>query len=275
MIKKVIKDLCPPIILNVLKGSKDRGPEFSGVYNSFSDVPKMKSNVWESEIWIKQQQKKINGYIKREESNDPNRFVSFTAFGAGNGVLLNSINSLSANKEIKVLDFGGGTGLQYFSLKNLFLHPENVKWIVVDSKRLADLSQDLHDENISFSEEIVDDEVDILFISSTLHYIDSYKKLLTVLLEKRPKFVQLERLHAGSIEKPFVTMQDVGSFESRTPIWCASVDEIVNIFTEHNYELMIKFPIESETYPESSYSSDVPKELQIPYSLGLAFNLKE
>ena len=87
-------------------------PEFSGFYSSFEECTS-KGNVWESDEWINNQLKKIQGVNSTVNQSKSKSFVNYTTHGTSLGSVLAFINLLSKSQEKVDVDFGGGTGIMY------------------------------------------------------------------------------------------------------------------------------------------------------------------
>ena len=247
-------------------------PEFSGFYSSFEECTS-KGNVWESDEWINNQLKKIQGVNSTVNQSKSKSFVNYTTHGTSLGSVLTFINLLSKSQEkVRVVDFGGGTGIMYHSCKLNLIEPNKVYWKNIDSDVLAVLAKKnliFDDTRIEYTSSILNEEYDVLIISSTLHYIEDYRKIMRELLKGKPSIVHLERLHAGDINKNFVCLQKY--FNTYTPIMNLNIHEF-NIFMNNNgYTLIYKANQDTENYSDKSFSNDIPKDYRIRYSLSLTY----
>ena len=247
-------------------------PEFSGFYSSFEECDS-KGNVWESDEWVNNQLKKIKGVNSVINQKKSKSFVHNTTHGTLLGSFITLINLLcESQSKVKVVDFGGGTGISYYSYVQNLIEPEKIYWKIIDNEMLAELGKkeinSKHD-NIEYASSINDEEYDALIISSTLHYIEDFRKIMKKLLKGNPNIVHFERLHAGDIPNNFVCFQK--SYNFYTPIMNLNIHELNIFMNDNGYTLVYKANLDTENYSDKSFSNDIPKDYRIRYSLSLTY----
>ena len=247
-------------------------PEFSGFYSSFEECTS-KGNVWESDEWVNNQLKKIQGINSVINQKKSKSFVNYTTHGTSLGSVITFINLLSQSQEkVRVVDFGGGTGITYHSCVLNLIEPNKVYWKIIDNEILANLSNRIlisDNSQIEYTSSINNEKYDILIIGSTLHYIEDYKKTMKELLRGNPNIIHLERLHAGEISNNFVCLQKYNN--SYTPIMNLNIHEFNMFMNDNGYTLVYKANQDNENYNDKSFSNDIPKDYRIRYSLSLTY----
>lgn len=92
-------------------------------------------------------------------------------------------NTLNLNKELKAMEFGCGTGILSFNLKNKFNHID----LVDTSKGMLEVAlgtikndniKNISIKNINLSNEEVDKKYDVIYSSMALHHVDDVEGML-------------------------------------------------------------------------------------------------
>jgi putative methyltransferase (TIGR04325 family) len=266
MLKKLLKMLLPPIVLEIYRKANE--PKyFSGVYENFNQVPD--GNPWSNPEWISLNTKNLERYLNIEEERT-NRFMPEPLLEGYLTLPCLMVNLLS-QKECKVLDFAGGNGFIYYVIRPYLFNKKNIFWYVVDNAALADIGKKYkkEDDNIFYNTELPENQnqiFDIVFISSALQYISNYKMVLMNLLAYRPIYLMLTNLISGDIPD-FVTCQNI--YGTETPCQFLNFRNLVNFLSDNNYDLIYKAPC-NESFV-GKYNKNIPEELQIPFTINLIF----
>ena len=151
---------------------------WEGVYNSFFEAGG-DLDAFDSDIWIDKQKQRI--YEGLEKYNQG----TFTTKDYPLPLVI--AMELSQKKTLKVLDFGGGMGLQYLEMiSKVPESEERVNYYVVDGKtsfdnRPSELNQ-FSCLNFSLNLDELPCEFDIIHIGSTLQYIENWENMLQILI---------------------------------------------------------------------------------------------
>jgi putative methyltransferase (TIGR04325 family) len=267
---RFIKNFCPPIFISLYRRFAKKSNCFSGVFNSVDMIDD--ENPWESKEWLDLSRQKV---VRRvQEQKQANNFISGSDLSAHAAITCLMLNFLSCNNQCTVFDFGGGTGYMYYRIFPYVMFPEKIEWNVVDSNdelfAIGEQHSNIAQMNINFFKQMPQSgeaKIDLLFINTSLQYIYDYKSVLNMLLKYKPKYVILTRLLAGDIET-YITRQTV---EGRTtPCMFINIQEILQVFSEHNYSVIFKSPCSEESLT-AYYDSNIPARLRIPCSVNLMF----
>ena len=279
MLKKMIRYCLPPVFFLLKERLFTKPPEFEGLFETFDETrdDSYAGNIWKNTDWWAKQLKKIKGFNELFESYDRGSLVNYSPLGGNLGSLMLLMNVMSMNKNaVKVLDFGGGTGLLYHASMCNAINPDNIEWFVCDNDSLAELGREhIHCDfsKIHYTSTFEDFEYDVLMVSSTLHYIEDYRKVLRSLLRCTPSVVHLERLHAGDITDNYVSLQRQRPLLTPilTPIMNAKLSDITSLLYDLGYKLVYKANNENELYNEDSFSAEIPADQRINFSINLTF----
>jgi len=241
---------------------------WEGIYNSFAEAGG-DSDAFNSDIWIDKQKSRI---LKALEDCHTKNTVS-----KDYPLPLVVAMALAQKEQLKILDFGGGMGLQY--LEMIAKVPDsqsNVDYFVVDGKSSIDnrptklnqfsrlyFLQDFNDINSA---------VDIIHIGSTLQYIEGWQELLQSLVDKfRPKYFVFSDLLAGDVPT-FVSHQIF--YEKRIPHMFLNLSDFCDFMTKKfNMNLLFKTKFirlilnQEEIFPNFA----LPEKYQIDRSCNLVF----
>lgn len=241
---------------------------WEGVYTSFVEAGG-DLDAFDSDIWIDKQKCKVQ--IALESYQDNNTISKDYPLPTVIAMLL------SQQDKLRVLDFGGGMGLQYLDIISKVPEAKGrLEYYVVDGKasianRPSALNQFI---NLHFCSELDDLNIkaDIIHIGSTLQYIEDWKGLLQSLVDKfKPKYFVFSDLAVGDI-KTFITHQVF--YEKRIPVRMMNVIEFINILTKLSFCLMYKTYFETTILGHNELPNhSLPKDYRIKHSLNMVFKV--
>lgn len=266
MLKKLLKMIIPPIVLEIYRKANE--PKyFSGVYENFNQVAD--ENPWSNPEWISVNQQNLERYLNLQGERNA-RFMPGPLLEGYMTLPCLMVNLLS-QKECKVLDFAGGNGFIYYMIRPYLFHKKNIFWYVVDNAALAEIGKKYkkEDDNIFYNTELPENQYqifDIVFISTALQYINDYKSVLMKLFAYQPTYLMFTRLISGDIPD-FVTCQNISGI--KTPCHFLNYDNLVNFICDNNYDLIYKAPCD-ESF-RGKYDKNIPEELQILFTINLIF----
>lgn len=189
-IKKVILLWLPPILSSLILNFRNKLSTakngFSGPYKSFDEV--LDEGVWTSDAWLQLSVEKLDNLaIPTKKANYDYHDILV--------VFLNSI--LTVQKKLSILDWGGGAGFIWFLIQNQ-LSSKEVDWTILDNGVLTALGKK-YSQSSGIPIRYIDSlnshpEYDVLFINTSMQYVDDFQSLLEILLKSNPKYIVLTRL---------------------------------------------------------------------------------
>lgn len=213
---------------------------WEGVYQSFKEAGG-DYDAFDTDIWIDKQKEKIQSSLKALE--DP-RIASHTNTSKDYPLPLIVSVLLAQQKNLSILDFGGGMGAQYLELiSKVPKAKDDVTYYIVDGKKtLENIPADMKCfSNLSFHESLEDitQKVDILHIGSTLQYIENWKSLLNFLTEKfEAMYFVFSDLLAGDVPT-FVSHQIF--YDKKIPHIILNLEEFIDFFNKNlSFQLFYK-----------------------------------
>jgi putative methyltransferase (TIGR04325 family) len=224
-------------------------PVWEGVYSRFSDVPSS-GQGFEGPEWAAQSQAALEILRKDSKTYIPHAVPS-------EHLLLPFLLGLLARQKetVRVLDFGGGYGLFYQQVLHGVSDHARIDYHILETegvcKRAAILWKDhagihFHDEWPRFPA-----PVDVLFFSSSLHYVNDYQTVLKKLCGNfQPRYILFVKFSAGEIPTYATAQKNLD--RSTIPFWFFNVKEVVNLLRECGYRLAYKSSLE-KPYPQRGF----------------------
>jgi putative methyltransferase (TIGR04325 family) len=229
---------------------------FDGVYSSFNDVKESSYNNPDSlEEMFNETSNKLKlfldgSYIPTNARSPISNLIP----------LLIALAFEEEKKKIIVLDYGGGMGGEFIDcLDALNGYKVNVEYHVIDLEPTIESGMKIFPEgmDIHFHTSIMNihSDVDIIYIGSTLQYIEDYQALIQKLAKLSPKYIFLTDNFMGQA-KTFATAQ-VNMKDRRMAYWIFKLTEIIdlmskngykNIYTTKNYQPFHNFDNFSDEY---------------------------
>lgn len=93
---------------------------------------------------------------------------------------------------IKVLDFGGACGAHYFHTRKFI--DNKLDWNVVETPAMVQQAKELENDELTFSDNLQQREVDLVFTSGTLQCVDDPFKYLRKLVALKARYIFFSRL---------------------------------------------------------------------------------
>ena len=138
------------------------------------------------------------------------------------------------------------------------------------SKNLEEANIFFEDNNeLSFFSKIEKiKNVDIVYIRSSLQYVENWEKTVNQIISLKPEYVVFSHLAAGDINESFLTVQLWGNQE--IPYWVIKEKDLKNIFLNNDYVLESKNvseDITSNKLWETFINLSVEKQINATISL--------
>jgi putative methyltransferase (TIGR04325 family) len=237
---------------------------WQGIYKNF-DESKRRGPGFSSDIWLKKSAGKVKVASK---------FITYRES------LLPIISAMLYAKKgaIKIIDFGGNFGLEFLKvIYGMGIESKKIKYYVVDNKDICLKASKIFkkDKRISFYDKLPKniENLDIIHLGSSLHYIEDWKKLLLELANLKPTYILFTDLLAGEIPT-YSSVQNY--YDSKMPVWFFNVKEIIRELDKCDYKLIFKsrfgasFLEKEQDIPQENF----PKKFRIKNSCNLLFMKK-
>lgn len=164
---------------------------------------------------------------------------------------------LNRNQGVRILDIGGALGSTYFQNKGYFNNIKNLEYIVAEQDNFVNYGkQNLENSTLKFIKSTQHykeiGKIDIIIMSGSLQYIDSYKDIIFKIKEAGPDYIILDRILVSDRERICKEIIPKEIYNSSYPVRIFT-EKMIKAFFETDYKM-----IESDTssVPEKVYFKD-------------------
>jgi putative methyltransferase (TIGR04325 family) len=230
-LKELVRQICPPVLWQaVARARQSLAPAstrmFGGVFKSFDQI-------------TDQQPWRQPGYLEMSRGQLHEAPAVHATAQTAHAVLSVLLNTMPLDRTPRVLDWGGGTGLRYWTTRPSL--NRGVDWLVVDNPVLAGLSHEIKGTSpeLSFAAALPEPSpraFDIVLVFSSLQYVEDQEQLLEAFAAYRPRFIVLPRL-MGHQDATYVTRQVM--LGRATPCKVSSVAALTHTLAAHGYERIL------------------------------------
>ena len=254
MLKKLIKDYLPPVLLRHITGL------FYGWHGNYSswEEASQKCSGYDNQLIIdkvKDSSLKVKHGIAKFERDS----VIFNEDNHNYPVLsaLLWVASMN-NKKLNVLDFGGSLGSTYYQNKFLLESFAEITWCIVEQPNFVEVGlESFSDDKLKFFYNVEDclkeNHIHIILLSSVIPYIEKPYELLELLKSKKIEYILFDKtpLIKG---KDRITIQKVNPaiYKASYPSWFFNKDKFMN-FMKPDYNLVFQFDSQEKAKIRSEF----------------------
>lgn len=268
--KKLVRAVAPPFLLDVyrhLKSPHVGGYLWDGVYEHYRDIPTM-GDGYNGDVWINSRTASTKSLI--DTLNGKGTIPVTMGFRYSSLAFLTAV-VLQRKTTVRVLDFGGAMGIAYPQLKKSLAMSDSIEYFVVDNQRSCERGTGLFekDSHIHFHTELNDSipDVDIVFMSGVLQYIQAYQEVIQILAKHHPTYFLYTFLSAGDV--PTFASAQRNLKGSVFPAWFFNIDELEAIMAEVGYGLIFKASMDTE---DKLDMSNFPRSYRLNHMANLLFS---
>lgn len=246
--KRIIKQLLPPIVLNALRTFKNSRFGFMGDYTSWQEAEdKCKDGYAAAPIFesVKQAALKVKSgeyFCERDSVLFESPQYSWESLACLMRVAARTSGRLN------VLDFGGSLGSSYFN-NRLFISDLEVNWSIVEQEQFVSFgSENLGNQTLHFHETInqsVDAHFpDVILLSSVLQYLPEPYEWLERLLSVGSPFILIDRTPMGKLGRDVIKVQKVHPtiYSASYPCRILDQERLKSFLISHDYKVLESFP---------------------------------
>lgn len=232
--KRLLSSWIPPRALAVLR----RQPRhvWSGVYDSYAAVPR-RGDGYEGSRLARDGVAATAAVIARLQSN-----LEEPAPRDGGLLALLAATVQTDSQPTRIVDFGGGAGIDYVLLRALIRsRPFTLDYTVVERPIMCELARVLHrSPEIRFVSALdaVREKPDVVYTSAALAYVEPWRDVLSQLMALRPTYIVLANTFCGSFPTYATAQQNVRP--DILPCWFLSLDELVGLARAKGYGLVLE-----------------------------------
>jgi putative methyltransferase (TIGR04325 family) len=234
----VRKILHSPLVKGVARWANREPFIWDGIYENFAQVPSL-GDGFASDVWLSETQRYTQAAVMALRNNRGEIPENVAPYHVLFSVL---VASLSLERPVRVVDYGGGIGIGFASLRRSIRGQAAVEYLVVDNEQSCERGRQLFADfpKVRFTSELprAAGVVDVLVLSSVLQFVENYEALLSELAGLGPRFWMFTFVPAGDIPT-FATAQ-LNVPGSILPAWFFNVRELVEKVEALGYGLLFK-----------------------------------
>lgn len=238
----LFKEAVPPALARIIQNYRHglvSGPIWEGVYSHYRDVPGHGEGYHGAELaarTYKLTEELLAAWHDGEGSPLP-------PFPGGAHAPLALVASVLGGRQgrVRVLDFGGGMGIGFVHLLASVQAGTELRYDVVETSVMCEGGRRLfaNDRRIGFHTELPErppaGELDIVYISSALQYVEDYAGLLGELCAYGARHILLTNLSAGEVPTYAAAQRNLRGM--RLPHWFLNISEVVELMEAGRYTL--------------------------------------
>jgi putative methyltransferase (TIGR04325 family) len=240
--KKIIKKILPPIILDLFKPQQKYG--FFGQYKDWSEASKNSKGYDGPEILEKVKNALLR--VKNGEAAYERDSIIFKE-KQGNWLLLASLLQVASGNRLSILDFGGSLGSSYFQNRDFIKHL-SITWNIVEQENFVDCGKKhFEDNNLKFykniNEVLQNNSVDVVLFGSSLQYLEKPFEILKSIINSGIKNIIIERTPFSSkLEDDTLTVQKVPPkiYDASYPAWIFSKEKMRKFFEKEGFNILVE-----------------------------------
>jgi putative methyltransferase (TIGR04325 family) len=250
-VRELIRQICPPLIWQAIgRARQAMSPPptrmFGGVHAAFAEI-------------VDQQPWGQPGYLEMARGQLREAPAIHPTARTAHAILTLLINTLPGERPPRILDWGGGTGLRYWTTRPALNRA--VDWLVVDDPALAAISHAIKGATpeLAFASAlpVPAQPFDLVLVFSSLQYVEDQEALLAALASHRPRFIVLPRMMALP-DRSYVTRQVM--LGHATPCKVSSIEAVTRALAGAGYQRMLQMRDGFDLTP--MFDDDVPVELR-------------
>lgn len=260
--KNILKQLIPPVLwcfVRKLFVKEAPGITYSGKYSSFDEVLETNAESTNYNSQESTQDSLLTARIKFDllkQGQCPSldwdncRLNLFPTF----------LSTINTDKQIKVFDIGGGLGTSFVDLK--FSCPQiKTQYTIYELPELVaqgeEFSKAFPELNFTSEFPAKPESYDIALLGSSLQYFENYKEVIKSTCQLNPKHILLTDHPMGTVDT-FICAQ-VNMKNRIIPRYVFNLNEIIALFKEKNYKLILKSINYYPFHNFSNYDGDYKK----------------
>jgi putative methyltransferase (TIGR04325 family) len=247
LIKKVLRDFIPPILLSAYRSSKtEHLYGFFGNYPSW-EAARNETDGYDSDAILEKVKESLlkvkegKAIYERDSVLFDQIQYSFPLLAALLRVAVENQGNLS------VLDFGGSLGSSYFQCRDFLSAINHPKWSIVEQNKFVNCGKHFFEnESLLFFDTIENSikytQPNIILLSSVLQYLENPYLFLRNLLEYDFQYIIFDRTTFVCEGSDRLTIQKVPPeiYPASYPAWFFNLEQFLQVF-QGRYKLIAQF----------------------------------
>ena len=243
--KKIIKELMPPIILKIFKRLKINKYGWNGSYSTWEEAKKASIGYDSEEILQKVRASLLK--VKNKEAIFERDSVIFDKIQYSWPLLAGLMYACAKSEgKLRILDFGGSLGSTYFQNKKFLDCFDEVSWSVVEQKHFVDIGKmDFQDDRLKFYYDIEtckkEQSPNILVLSAVLQYIERPYELIESILKSNFEFILMDRTPFSKKRQIKLQVVPPQIYDASYPCWFFEENELLLFLKDRGYVVVEEY----------------------------------
>jgi putative methyltransferase (TIGR04325 family) len=264
-LKEFARAWLPPVVVRLLKQRRSSGLCFEGDFASWQEANAHCTGYDAKDILEKVLAATLK--VKRGEAVFERDSVLFNEIEYSWPVLTGLMWAAARNDgKLNVLDFGGALGSGYFQNLQFLKSLPIVEWNVVEQPHYVDAGRShIQDDQLKFyktiEECLVENQPNVILLSSVMQYIEKPQKLLEHLLGLNVNYLIINRTPFVRKKGAILSIQHVprSIFFATLPAWLLSEENVSNVMRKSNYVQVASFINETSNSDKFSFKGFIFK----------------
>lgn len=146
-----------------------------------------------------------------------------------------------SNGRLTVLDFGGSLGSTYYQNRMFLKELPEVQWCIVEQPNHVEIGKKYFEDNTlkfytSIEECLSENDINVIILSSVLHYLKEPYTLLDSLLQSHSKYIIIDRTPYSNEDRDTLYVQKIPPtiFDASYPMWVFSLNKFKEYIKHEN-----------------------------------------
>lgn len=254
--KKLLKELSPPVLIRFIKKLTASKYGFSGNFSSWQDALERCSGYDDNHIFEKVKNaslKVMNGEAIYERDSVIFNEIEYS------WPMLASLMHVAArnNGRLNVLDFGGSMGSSYFQNRKFFTGID-LHWSIIEQAHFVEFGKnELTNNHLHFYHSIEscyqEQAPNVLLLSGVLQYLEQPHIWIDKFLTLKIEYIIIDRTPISTLAYDQIVIQRVppSIYKASYPCWIFG-NNFLDQFLSHNYHIIETFDTISSVYPNNA-----------------------
>jgi putative methyltransferase (TIGR04325 family) len=180
---------------------------------------------------------------------------------------------LNQKSKIDILDFGGGLGIGYMTLKESIPNTTKIiNYTILELPNICKQGKDLHDDEINFVDSFQNlNKFDLVHSSSAIQYIEDWKMIVKRFCSFKAEHILMSDVFAGNFNT-FVTLQNY--YNNKIPHWFFNFEEFIETFNQNGYTLTMRTYVSAKrlNYDDELPMSNFEENFRLKYTSHMLFS---
>jgi len=259
-LRRFVKSLTPPFIVDYLKRNSDAGVILSGDYPSWEHAMEFATGYDSDEIITKAHSAALQ--VKNGEAAFERDTVCFGETQYSWPVLAGLLWVASQNNNhLHILDFGGSLGSSYYQNRGFLTHLSALKWGVVEQEKIYSIGKrEFQSDSLKFYRTVEEccsgiGPIHVALLSSVMPYVKDAYSVIQELIDRRIDYLIIDRTAFIEGENDRLTLQKVPKeiYPASYPAWLFSKHKFLSFVQDQGYRVVAEFESFDKANVECEY----------------------